>query len=317
MGGKNLPMEPLERKIAAQLEALPVPVALVLPGGRRLGAVQPAVTLTLADWSSMAVLAAGQIGRLAEDIVEGRVEVQGTMRALMAAAAHLLPGSPVGSDTGWWTQIVRHAKSLAAHSSPQKDAAQVQFHYDLSDDFYALWLGTRAASIPAPISARRRWTWRPRKKAKLDHICRKLRLAPGERFVDIGAGWGGLLLWAAEHYGVQATGITLSHHQHAYVQQRIDELGLAGRVRIELCDYREFTPHEALSQAGVGRHARACRAGATCGAIARRCTPWWNLAAWCSTTGSRRRRWDTAPARRGAGRLHRGDTSSPAASCCM
>ena len=98
-------MEPLERKIAAQLEALPVAVALVLPGGRRLGAVQAAVTLTLSDWSSMAVLAAGQIGRLAEDIVEGRVEVQGPMRALMAAAAQLLPGSPVGSDTGWWTQI--------------------------------------------------------------------------------------------------------------------------------------------------------------------------------------------------------------------
>ena len=56
-------------------------------------------------------------------------------------------------------------------------------------------------------------------EAKLDHICRKLMLRPGERFLDIGAGWGGLLLWAAEHYGVDATGITLSKNQHAHVQR--------------------------------------------------------------------------------------------------
>ena len=71
-------------------------------------------------------------------------------------------------------------------------------------------------------------------EAKLDHICRKLKLQAGERYLDIGSGWGALLLWAAEHYGVDATGITLSKNQHAHVQRLIEERGLQGRVRVEL-----------------------------------------------------------------------------------
>jgi cyclopropane-fatty-acyl-phospholipid synthase len=77
-------------------------------------------------------------------------------------------------------------------------------------------------------------------KAKLDHICRKLMLRPGEKFLDIGAGWGGLLMWAAEHYGVEATGITLSKNQHAHVQRLVEEKGLQGRVRMLLRDYRDL-----------------------------------------------------------------------------
>src|SRR5438105_2089294 len=80
--------------------------------------------------------------------------------------------------------------------------------------------------------------------AKLDHICRKLMLREGERFLDIGAGWGGLLLWAAEHYGVVAHGITLSKNQHAYVSRLIDERGLKGRVTMELRDYRDLSETE-------------------------------------------------------------------------
>ena len=252
MAGKNPPMEPLERKIAAQLEALPVPVALVLPGGKRFGAAHAAVTLTLSDWSGVAVLAAGQIGKLAEDIVEGRVEVQGRMRDLMEAAAHLLPGSPVSSDTGWWTQIVRHARSRVAHSSPQKDAEKIQFHYDVSDDFYALWLDPRRVYSCAYFRDTG-MSLAQAQEAKIDHICRKLMLRPGERLLDIGAGWGGLLLWAAEHYGVDGTGITLSRNQHAHVNRLIEEKGLKGRVRMELRDYRELDEGEGYDKiASVG-----------------------------------------------------------------
>ena len=244
-------MEPLVRKIETQLAGLSLPVALQLPGGQRVGSASPAVTLTLKDWSGMATLAAGEIGRLAEDIVEERVQLEGRMRDVMTVAAQLLPGTPVGSDTGWWTQVLRRAKSLAQHTPP-KDAQQVQFHYDVGDDFYALWLDPRRVYSCAYFREVE-LSLAEAQEAKLDHICRKLMLKPGEKFLDIGAGWGGLLLWAAEHYGVNATGITLSKNQHAYVQRLIENRGLRGRVRMELRDYRELEGSETYDKiASVG-----------------------------------------------------------------
>ena len=125
---------------------------------------------------------------------------------------------------------------MAAHTLAH-DARQVQFHYALSDDFHALWLDPRRVYSCACYRSPE-LTLTQAQEAKLDHICRKLQLQPGDRFLDIGAGWGGLLLWAAEHYGVDATGITLSRNQHAHVQRRIEERGLQGRVRMQLVDYR-------------------------------------------------------------------------------
>ena len=140
---QNLQMDTLVlRRVESRLAQLPVPLALRLPGGQRLGPSAAKVTLSFRDWSALATLAAGQVGRLAEDIVEDRVELQGRMREVMAIAQGLLPGAPVNSDTHWWTQVMRRAKSLASHT-PQKDAQQVQFHYDVSDDFYELWLDPR------------------------------------------------------------------------------------------------------------------------------------------------------------------------------
>src|SRR3954452_24501809 len=114
-------METLVRKIESQLSGLPVPVAVQLPAGKRVGPPSAAVTLSFKDWSSLATMARGQIGRMAEDFVESRVQLEGRMRDLMTVAARLLPGAPVSSDTDWWTQMLRRAKSLAAHS-PHKDA---------------------------------------------------------------------------------------------------------------------------------------------------------------------------------------------------
>jgi cyclopropane-fatty-acyl-phospholipid synthase len=244
-------MDALLRKIESQLAGLPVPVALQLPAGQRVGPPDSAVTLSFRDWSSLATLAGGHIGRLAEDIVESRVQLQGRMRDVMAVAQRLLPGTPVGSDTGWWTQVMRRAKSLA-HHTPHKDAQQIQFHYDVSDDFYALWLDPRRVYSCAYYCAGD-MSLAQAQEAKLDHICRKLMLKPGERFLDVGAGWGGLLLWAAEHYGVNATGITLSKNQHAHVQRLIESKGLQGRVRMELRDYRDLDESQGFDKiASVG-----------------------------------------------------------------
>jgi cyclopropane-fatty-acyl-phospholipid synthase len=267
-------MEPLLQKLEAQLAALPVPVSLGLPGMRQLGPADAAVRLEFQDWSGLATFAAGHIGRIAEDYVEKRVRIEGRMRDVMAAGASLLPGSPVASDTSWWTQMLRRARSLALHT-PQKDAEQVRFHYDVSDDFYALWLDPRRVYSCA-YYREPQMSLAQAQEAKLDHICRKLMLRAGERFLDIGAGWGGLLLWAAENYGVNATGITLSRNQHAHVNRLIEQKGLQGRVRMLLLDYRELpedAPFDKIASVGMFEHVGQANMPAYFGKIRRLLVP--------------------------------------------
>ena len=249
-------MKHLLHTLEGRLAALPVPMAVQLPAGQQLGAPDPAVTLRFRDRMALVALATGEIGNVGAAIVEGRVALEGGMRDLMAAAAGLLTRDPAREQHhGWWQRVLARARSMAAHTVA-RDARQIQFHYDLSDDFYALWLDPRRVYSCA-YYREGSMTLAQAQEAKLDHICKKLRLVPGERFLDIGAGWGGLLLWAAEHYGVDATGITLSRNQHAHVQRLIEERGLQGRVRMLLCDYRELLverPFDKVASVGMFEH---------------------------------------------------------------
>jgi cyclopropane-fatty-acyl-phospholipid synthase len=137
-----------------------------------------------------------------------------------------------------WRGLLCRLRSHWQHS-PWRDARQVQFHYDVSDEFYSLWLDPLRVYSCA-YYAEPGASLAQAQRHKLDLICRKLQLAPGLRFLDIGAGWGGLLLWAAKHYGVRATGITLSRNQHAHVSQLVDAAGLRGQVDVALLDYRDL-----------------------------------------------------------------------------
>ena len=259
---------------ASKLSRFPADIAVQLPQGQQLGADDAPVKLLFSSWSSIARLKAGRIGALAEDYVEGKLQFEGAMRDLMREMAKLLPGNPVHSDTGWWSDMLQRTRSLALHT-PAKDAAQVRFHYDVSDAFYALWLDPRRVYSCAYYQASE-MTLAQAQEAKLDHICRKLLLQPGERFLDIGAGWGALLLWAAEHYGVDATGITLSKNQHAHVQKLIDEKGLGQRVRIELRHYRELPedrPFDKIASVGMFEHVGQANMGDYFGKIMRLLAP--------------------------------------------
>lgn len=247
----------LDRLAARRSQTL----AVQLPGGHRLGPAEAAVQLRLASLTPLAWLAAGQVGRVAEAYVQGRLDLAGRMRDVVEVAFDLVRDDPTAA-TAWpgWSPALRHGRSLVHHSLGA-DARQVQQHYDVSDAFYALWLDPRRVYSCA--------YWRTAdlslaqaQEAKLEHICRKLQLAPGERFLDVGAGWGALLLWAAERHGVQATGITLSHHQHAHVSRLIAERGLGARVQMRLLDYRrlaEDEPFDKIASVGMFEHVGRAR----------------------------------------------------------
>ncbi len=250
----------IEALVERKISTLEPPLAVTLPGGRRLGPLQAAVTLALQDLRTLADLATGQIGRVAEDYVERRLDIGGAPRDVMRLAVQLIGGDPtrrqLRSPLHAWRELLDAGRALASRHTPAADARQVQFHYDVSDDFYALWLDPRRVYSCAYFRDDG-MTLAQAQEAKLDHICRKLMLREGERFLDIGAGWGALLLWAAEHYGVRAHGITLSRNQHAHVNRLIEERGLRGRVRMELLDYRalpEDEPFDKIASVGMFEH---------------------------------------------------------------
>jgi cyclopropane-fatty-acyl-phospholipid synthase len=229
---------------------------LVLSDGAAAGPADPKVTFKVRDKRALLHMASGAIGALGQDYVEGRVDIQGAMRDVMAVAAELLTESPVETAPLHWAAAGwRKLVSIARHSL-ERDARQVEFHYDLSEAFYALWQDPRRVYSCA-YYREPGMNLAQAQEAKLDLICRKLRLRPGERYLDVGSGWGGLLLWAAGHYGVDATGITLSRNQHAYVTGLIEQQGLAGRVRVRLLDYRnldESQPFDKISSVGMFEH---------------------------------------------------------------
>lgn len=134
------------------------------------------------------------------------------------------------------------------------DKAFVQFHYDASNDFYRLFLDAEMVYSCAYFEDFAN-SIDTAQTAKLDIICRKLRLKPGERFLDIGCGWGALLRHAARHYGVQAHGVTLSQAQHDHAIARIAAEGLADRITVELRDFRELTgAYDKIASIGMYEH---------------------------------------------------------------
>jgi cyclopropane-fatty-acyl-phospholipid synthase len=169
----------------------------------------------------------------------------------------------------------RSARLSGARHSRARDLAAVRFHYDVGNDFYALWLDRRLTYSCAYFETPQT-TLDDAQEAKLDLICRKLRLEPGMRLLDIGCGWGSLVMFAAERYGVDATGITLSAVQASWATEQIMRRGLDGTVRVEVRDYRDIKvvgPFDAIASVGMFEHVGRERLGKYFGAAHRALRP--------------------------------------------
>jgi cyclopropane-fatty-acyl-phospholipid synthase len=207
------------------------PLDVILPDESRISfGLSPRVVLKVNDDATLAAMAQPTLASLGEAFVDGRIEVHGDMLDVLAMAEKLASagGAPVSA---------RVAAAFGKHS-PKQDRAAIGYHYDVGNDFYRLWLDERMIYSCAYFPNGNE-TIEVAQLAKLDHICRKLRMTAGERLLDIGCGWGGLVIHAAQRYGVRATGITLSESQHALARERVAQLGLLDRVDILLLDYRE------------------------------------------------------------------------------
>ncbi len=137
---------------------------------------------------------------------------------------------------GPWPLEAIRGHEARRDGSEQTNKENVHYHYDLSNAFYALFLDPEMVYTCAYF---RDWNndLATAQRDKLDIICRKLRLKPGDRLLDIGCGWGALVCHAAKHYGVRAVGVTLAEEQFAYAKKKVARLGLKKKVRIELRDY--------------------------------------------------------------------------------
>ncbi|HQR50844.1 MAG TPA: cyclopropane-fatty-acyl-phospholipid synthase family protein [Methylophilaceae bacterium] len=243
------------RMLRRLLRGYPTALVVHLWDGRTLhiGEGSPAFTLSLQHPGVLRdlVLYRDPV-RLAEAYCSGEVDVTGNFDAAVNLRYYLerlqltfrerllLAWRAFGLGSAE-RQLAREA--AAASHLRHNSSESIAFHYDLSNAFYRLWLDERMVYSCAYFETPEQ-SLELAQRNKLDHICRKLRLRPGESLLDVGCGWGALVCWAARHYGVRAHGITLSRNQFEHAQEEVRRQGLEAQVTIELRDYRHL-PAEA------------------------------------------------------------------------
>ena len=224
----------LERRIERLVEKLRrsavVPLRLELWNGRSFDlALDPTVKIGVPSPSALRFLVSPDLMKLGQAYVEGYLRVEGPILDVFRVAENLARNAASHGR--------RRLRRFAYHSK-KRDRDAIRYHYDVSNDFYSLWLDRNMVYSCAYYRSEGD-SLETAQEHKLDHILNKLMLGPGERFLDIGCGWGALIVRAAKKYGARATGITLSRSQYEFALQRIKDEGLEGRCEVRLQDYRD------------------------------------------------------------------------------
>lgn len=226
------------------------------------------------------VWAPGELG-LARAYVSGEIDLDGEVMETLSAAKRLIEQDSEGirqnlriRDLPKLFLTAARLGALGTRPAPpaeeanvrgrlhskRRDASAISHHYDVGNDFYRLFLGTTMTYSCAYFETEDA-TLDEAQTAKHDLVCRKLGLKPGMRLLDIGCGWGGMAILAAERYGVEVVGITLSAEQVRYAQHRVAEAGLSDRIEIRHQDYRDVDdgPYDAISSIGMFEHVGEAR----------------------------------------------------------
>lgn len=268
-------VDPKLERLAEQLSSASVPAgfALRLWNGFQinLGGEKPACTLQVHTRAGLrALLFRPDSLKLGEAYIYGDCDVIGNLRDIFPIVDELIGRKTSFSDqlqAAWC--LIRHsiragtakhaAKLTGDHHSRGRARRAISYHYDLPVDFWRLWLDPQLVYSCAYFEEANA-TLEEAQVAKLDLICRKLRLLPGERFLDMGCGWGALICHAAKHYGVKALGVTLSARQAEHAAEQIQKLGLAASCKVEVrnfFDVEELGPFDKIASVGAVEHVQS------------------------------------------------------------
>jgi len=237
-----------ERTIDRVRARAAIPARIELWNGRHFDlAADPTVTIAIPKPSALRYFISPDLNKLGEAFVEGHIRVTGSIQDIFKVGEGLARATTDNVRAGW------HA--ISAHTR-ERDRAAIQHHYDVSNEFYGLFLGGSMVYSCAYFR-REDDTLDTAQLQKIDHILTKLMVKPGERLLDIGCGWGTLILRAAQQYGAIATGVTLSQKQFEYARERIRAAGLQDRCEVQLIDYRDVPGtgvFDKISSVGMFEH---------------------------------------------------------------
>lgn len=242
-----------EKKLDAWVEnirnASALPLRLVLWNGQQydFSPGTPEVTLKVPHASAITSLLSPSLASLGEAYVEGKIEVEGKVKSIINVANELAASTlKAEGRLGRMVRSVTHTK--------KRDAEAIQYHYDVSNDFYKLFLDENMVYSCAYFENGDEDLATAQLK-KIDHILDKIQLKPGQTLLDIGCGWGALVLRAAQKYGARCVGVTLSRNQYALARERVERAGLSDRVEIRLQDYREVSgSFDRITSVGMFEH---------------------------------------------------------------